>query len=73
MNNAPPDLEFEYKTTAQLKLSKRNGESELLTFSLPLFGEIEIAIICTIPGQGEDRAPVYVKVRKRREKKKIKY
>ena len=60
------DLEFEFKTTSKLKVSKKNGESELLCFSLPLFGGLEISIIATIPSQEEDKAPVYVKVRRAR-------
>lgn len=66
MNREHDDLEFEFKTTSKLKLSKKNGESELLCFTLPLFGGIELSFIVTIPGQNEDKAPVYVKVRRAR-------
>lgn len=60
------DLEFEYRTKSKLKISKKNGESELLTFSLPFFGFLEICCIVTIPSQEETSAPVYVKVRRSR-------
>jgi hypothetical protein len=64
-NDSGFDLELEYHTTAVLRENKAKT-AELLTFSLPIFGQFEIAIIVMIPGQGDMESPVYVKIRRSR-------
>jgi hypothetical protein len=58
------NIELEYRCKSKLTIAKKSG-SELLTFSLPLFGIFEIYCIVTIPAEGETSAPVYVKVRRK--------
>lgn len=60
------DLELEFKTTSKLKEGK---DCELLTFSLPIFGGLEIVCIVAIPDQTSNSAPVYIKIRKARHQK----
>ena len=59
------DVELQVRAKAVLRESRNTG-GELLCFTLPIFGGLELVCIVNIPAEGDTTAPVYCKIKRAR-------